>query len=167
LNSKFKELDIYGEQIGLTYKGESSFKTTPGALTSVLVLMCMLAFFIYKFGVFVNKQDPEVSRQSFLRNLDAPGELLTPSDYGLELAFGIGKQIKPEYGSLTANIVSFDYMDSKSTNSTVPRERKKNRIKIDLVPCEFEYFKGFDSAKVDMYNIPRLMCIKNRDNFTI
>ena len=62
MNSKFKELDIYGEQIGLTYKGESSFKTTPGAVISLLVLMTMMAFTIYKFGIFVNKQDPEVSR---------------------------------------------------------------------------------------------------------
>ena len=62
LNSKFKELDIYGEQIGLTYRGENSFKTTPGAITSLLVLSTMVAFSIYKFGIFVNKQDPEVSR---------------------------------------------------------------------------------------------------------
>lgn len=55
MNSKFKELDIYGEQIGLTYRGESSFKTTPGAITSLLVLMAMFAFSIYKFGVFINK----------------------------------------------------------------------------------------------------------------
>jgi hypothetical protein len=56
-----------------------------------------------------------------LRNLDNPKEDLTPSDYGLEIAFGIGKPIQPEYGSLIANIVSFDYVESKSTNSKGPR----------------------------------------------
>ena len=108
-----------------------------------------------------------MSRQSFLRNLDNPTEDLTPSDYGLEIAFGIGQPLQPEYGSIIANIVSFDYDDPKPTNSKGPRKRNKNRTKIDIVPCGFDYFKGFESSKVDMYNIPRLMCFKNRDNFTM
>jgi hypothetical protein len=74
LNSKFKELDIYGEQIGLTYKGDSSFKTSPGAIISLIVLLAMVAFSSYKFSVFVNRQDPDVSRQTFLRNLDEEDE---------------------------------------------------------------------------------------------
>ena len=155
MNSKFKELDIYGEQIGLTYKGESSFKTTPGAITSLLVLMIMFAFSIYRFEIFVNKKDPDVSRQSFLRNLDAPTEYLTPSDYGFEFAIGIGKPIQPENGSLVANIISFDYLEDKSSNSKMPRKRKKNKTQLDLVPCGFDYFKGFNPEKIDMYNIPR------------
>ena len=44
LNSKFKEVDIYGEQIGLTYKGESSYKTSSGAIVSLIVLMTLFAF---------------------------------------------------------------------------------------------------------------------------
>jgi hypothetical protein len=74
LNSKFKELDIYGEQIGLTYKGDSSFKTSPGAVISLIVLLAMVAFSSYKFSVFVNRQEPNVSRQTFLRNLDEEDE---------------------------------------------------------------------------------------------
>ena len=58
-----------------------------------------------------------MSRQSFLRNLDVPTEYLTPSDFGLELAFGIGKPIDPSYGNLTANIVSYDYLDGNSSDS--------------------------------------------------
>ena len=71
----------------------------------------MVAFSSYKFGVFVNRQDPDVSRQTFLRNLDEENEQLTPSEFGLELAFGIGKPLLPEYGSLKASLVSFDYED--------------------------------------------------------
>ena len=53
LNSKFKEIDIYGEQIGLTYKGESSFKTTSGAVVSLIVLMTMVAFSLKQFIFFI------------------------------------------------------------------------------------------------------------------
>ena len=155
LNSKFKEFDIYGEQIGLTYKGDSSFKTTPGAITSLLVLLCMVAFSIYRFSVFINKQDPDVSRQFFLRNLDSENETLTPSDFGNEIAFGIGKPIEPEYGSMVASIVEYYYKDEKTADPNVPRERIKTKRLIDMVPCGFDYFKGFDRAKVNMYNIPK------------
>ena len=74
LKSKFKELDLYGEQVALTYKGEGSFKTVPGAVTTLLVLITMLAFTTYRMIVFVTKADPEVSKQSFMRDLDSsPG----------------------------------------------------------------------------------------------
>lgn len=55
LGSKFKEFDIYGEQIGLTYKGETTFKTTAGATVSLIVTLVMLAFTVYRFLILVNK----------------------------------------------------------------------------------------------------------------
>ncbi len=62
LKSKFKELDIYGESVTLTYKGESSFKTVPGAIATVLVLLTVLAFSTYRTLIFVTKSEPEVSK---------------------------------------------------------------------------------------------------------
>jgi hypothetical protein len=53
--------------------------------------------------------------------LDLDEEDLTPSDYGLEMAFGIGKPFPPEIGSLKVNIVKFDYDElpkNQSKNST-------------------------------------------------
>jgi hypothetical protein len=129
--------------------------------------MVMLAFSTYRFRRFILKEDPNVSRQNLLRNLDNPTEFLTPSDYGLEFAIGIGKPIEPEYGSLVANLMSFDYLEDKSINSKIPRKRIKTKTQLDMVPCGFDYFKGFDPAKIDMYNIPNLMCIKDRENFTV
>ena len=114
----------------------------------------MVAFSLYRFSVFVNKQDPDVSRQTFLRNLDATDEHLMPSDFGQELAFGIGKIIEPEYGSIVANIVKFDYIDEKSASPNEPRKRNKSKTKIDMVPCGFDHFKGFSRSKVEMFKIP-------------
>jgi hypothetical protein len=53
LRSKFKEIDIYGEQIALTYKGQSSFKTSSGAIMSMIVILTMLAFTAYKSMNFI------------------------------------------------------------------------------------------------------------------
>ena len=62
LKSKFKELDIYGEQISLTYKGESQFKTLPGAVTSLVVMLTLLAFATYRMIILITRDDPSVSK---------------------------------------------------------------------------------------------------------
>jgi hypothetical protein len=62
LKSKFKELDMYGEQISLTYKGESQFKTLPGAMASLVVILTLLAFATYRMIILVTREDPSVSK---------------------------------------------------------------------------------------------------------
>jgi hypothetical protein len=62
LRSKFKEVDLYGEKVSLTYKGEQSFKTMPGAIVSVIVILVILAFSIYRCFAFVNRSDPSLSK---------------------------------------------------------------------------------------------------------
>ena len=60
--SKFKEIDLYGEQVSLTYKGEQSYKTLPGAIVSIFVFLIMLAFSSYRILVFVTRDGPELSK---------------------------------------------------------------------------------------------------------
>ena len=95
--SKFKEIDLYGEKISLTYKGEQTYKTLPGAIISVLVLLTMLAFSTYRCLVFVTRDGPELSKQSFTRDLDHE-EALLPNNFGFNIAFGLKRPIDPDYG---------------------------------------------------------------------
>jgi hypothetical protein len=53
---------MYGEQISLTYKGESQFKTLPGAMTSLVVMLTLLAFATYRMIILVTRDDPSVSK---------------------------------------------------------------------------------------------------------
>lgn len=59
----FKSIDIYGEKISLTYKGEDSFRTYPGAITSFLVLALMLSYGTFRFYLCLNKSDTAVSKK--------------------------------------------------------------------------------------------------------
>lgn len=108
LNSKFKEFDIYGEQIGLTYKGESTFKTTAGAVVSSIVLIVMLAFSLDKLFIFVNKQNPNISTQVYLADLNV-AEAMRPTDYGYDIAFGLNKTLDPSIGYFSFMHVNFNY----------------------------------------------------------
>ncbi len=67
-------VDIYGESIKLTYKGQDTFKTPLGTFFSILILLLMTSYTIYRFIILVNRIDPNVSYQSFLRDLNSAGE---------------------------------------------------------------------------------------------
>ena len=77
----------------------------PGAIVSIIVLLVILAFGIYRCIAFVNKQDPSLSKQSFMRDLDSEGPML-PSKYGFNIGFGLKREIDPRYGSFNVNKVS-------------------------------------------------------------
>lgn len=70
LGSSFKNIDIYGEQVQLTYKGNSTFKSIPGAIISSIVLVTLISFSIHQSLQFVLRQNPNVSTQNFMTNLD-------------------------------------------------------------------------------------------------
>ena len=58
----FKKLDIYKQQINLTYKRDDSFRTTPGAFISLIVLLILLSFLVYRLFILFNKVNPSVSK---------------------------------------------------------------------------------------------------------
>ena len=36
-----------------------------------------------------------------------------------------------------------------------------------MIPCGLDYFKGFQREKIEQYKLHNLLCIKNRNNFTL
>lgn len=100
----------------------STFKTTPGAIVSILVSFGMLAFTIYRLIICVNKQEANVSKQSFMRDLDTEDPLY-PNQYGFEMAFGQGVPMDRSIGYYSASMVSFNYV--KHDNGTQSRVKSK------------------------------------------
>lgn len=63
-----KSLDSFGVPVGLNYKGDSSFKTMPGALLSFVLLGFLLFFLgqsLLELVEFKNPQITEVSPNLF------------------------------------------------------------------------------------------------------
>lgn len=86
----------------------------------MLVMFLMVAFSVYRLIIFVNKDDPSVSKQSFMRNLDQEGPL-APNDFGFDIAFGLGTPLDRSLGFYTTNLVTFNY----EYNPDGSRTRKK------------------------------------------
>lgn len=83
-----KGIDLYGEKINLTYEGSETYKTYPGAFVSFIVLLVMVAYSIYRGVILINKMNPDVSKKSFLRDLNLAGDI-KPYESGYNIAFGI------------------------------------------------------------------------------
>ena len=82
-------LDIFGEHINLTYKGRDKFTTLPGALGSLLILITILAFTVFRFYVMVNRLYPTITQQVQMRDLNFEGPY-RPQEKGFDFAFGLG-----------------------------------------------------------------------------
>ncbi len=56
--------------MSLAYRGDEKFKTTPGAIASIIVILILLAYTAYKTYVLFNKVNPNISKAGFIRDLD-------------------------------------------------------------------------------------------------
>jgi hypothetical protein len=61
---------MFGETVKLTYKGKESFTTTMGSVLSMIILFMLASFAGYKLFILVTRNNPAVSQQSFLKDLD-------------------------------------------------------------------------------------------------
>lgn len=102
----------------------------PGALVSIIVLLTMLAFSAYRCVVFVTRDGPELSKQSFTRDLDHE-EALVPRDYGFNIAFGLKRPIDPNYGQFLVYKVTQQYSYVNGVKS-----KTKSKQKLEIIPCE-------------------------------
>ena len=60
VGGNFKKLDIFGHQIGVTYKGENFYKTNIGAIFSILMAFCTIVYAVVQTQEFVLVKNPDV-----------------------------------------------------------------------------------------------------------
>mmetsp|Transcript_15267 Transcript_15267/g.11098 ORF Transcript_15267/g.11098 Transcript_15267/m.11098 type:complete len:135 (-) Transcript_15267:1302-1706(-) len=130
-------MDIYGEQVRLTYKGEDTFKTSVGSFVSLLLIFVLLSYGIFRFYLLVTLQDSDFNGFDYLIDLNEAGEF-RPQDMGFDVAIGFSKDLDPAYGYITAKHVRFYYLDELDGSGN--RIRKKEKVTLDLVKCGSQYF---------------------------
>ncbi len=62
----------------------------------------MAAFLISRLLTFINKSNPNVSKQNYIMDLDKE-QTLVPKEYGFEFAFGLNKSFDATIGNLVVN----------------------------------------------------------------
>ena len=96
---RFKWWDSYGEPISLTYKGEESYKTIPGAIISYIVTIILILYAVQQGYLFITRGAPTVTMTVNYLNLNKT-QPIRPIDYGFDFAIGLsGYSIPPSIGS--------------------------------------------------------------------
>ena len=68
-------LDIYGQPIGVNYKGASAYKTKVGAMVSIFTIGLGLALAINKIIQMANKENANIQNMSKTLNLFSGTEI--------------------------------------------------------------------------------------------
>jgi len=104
---------MFGETVKLTYKGKESFTTTIGSVLSMIILLMLASFTGYKLYILVTRNNPAVSQQSFLKDLDSEPPFKPYNDSlgqgGFGFSFGVGRPLDPRIGFYSVSEVLFYY----------------------------------------------------------
>jgi D-alanyl-lipoteichoic acid acyltransferase DltB (MBOAT superfamily) len=90
-----RQQDVFGKRVQFTYKGRSTYKTTIGAMVTILLGTIMAFFFVYEFYVIFSYKHPKVSVKvqlsDFVTNPDTWSEkaAMDPWELGFDIAFAL------------------------------------------------------------------------------
>jgi hypothetical protein len=56
-----REQDVFGEKVQLTFKGKKSYKTTVGAVASIMIKIVLVFFIAYEFYSIITRKHPQTS----------------------------------------------------------------------------------------------------------
>lgn len=128
--SKFKDLDMFGAKVELNFKGSSSYKTKIGALLSIMVIMLLTAFGVFRLTVLIYNLDPDVSKKGLKRDLKTT-EAFNPFENGFDVAIGLTGigAIPPKYGYLGLRYIH-QTRSKESGDSSF--ERDYSELELDL-----------------------------------
>jgi hypothetical protein len=110
LKETVKSLDIYGQQIMFTYKGDSTFKTLPGATATMFISSLLFIYFFIQTMTLINRNNPNVSKNNFQYDLSVEPPL-DPSEYQYDMAFGLRDPLIPSIGSYLVQQINYYYSD--------------------------------------------------------
>ena len=102
LSKALRDLDIFGREITLTYRGERKFKTELGGVFSIVSMVIVLAIGISTiFKVAKNEMTSFASQVKFVYPDERQDFGFQLENVGFHAAFGIiGTDIDPTYGSV-------------------------------------------------------------------
>ncbi|CDW91220.1 UNKNOWN [Stylonychia lemnae] len=159
MKDKFKSLDYFGQTVTFTYDGADQFKTTFGASVSLVLILILMLFGVYKFVYLVNRWNPNVIKTSFLRDLkEEPA--FRPQDLGFDFAFGIGEEIPANIGKFSVKQIEFEFQ--KQNDGQLKRIKKPSE-EIELTSCGTELFRYEDKQEIIDLEIDSMKCLKTND----
>jgi hypothetical protein len=154
IGNKFKGLDIYGESVSLTYKGDSVYKTKFGAFITFIIYLTVISFGAYRTIRLFKRINPDMATLNFMRDL-SEAEAINAEDLGFDFAFRTWNEFDETIGTLTFNHVHYKYIIDEETGE---RDRVKIKTALGAEPCTLDGFNFPEKDKLDVISIHKFLC---------
>ena len=162
----FKECDLYGKNIVLTYEGSNKFKSILGGLASLIIYGLILSYFILQLRVMLLRNNTSNSKNSLQKELNSDTEVhnigMNNINFGMEIDFnGVNLLNDKSYFTYSINQVSQIYTQSGS-NFVINRTKS-------TIPTDYWNITSFYNLKKESYDtlsIHEYLC-PTTNNYTI
>ena len=110
MKEQFKSLDLFGQQVSLTWNGEDQYKTSIGASLSTIIWIIMIAYTVMRFTEMVQRDSPSIAKFSLIKTAEQD-QPFNPQKSGFDFAFGLSKPLDPTIGFFTVNYINQTVVD--------------------------------------------------------
>lgn len=129
MKDRCKGIDQFGQTIHLTYKGDDSYKTLFGAFVSFILILILLAFFIFKAYNMFKYIDPQITKVSLIRDMN-DGFIYQPQNYGYDFGFGLDSTFNSSIGYFTVKQLGYYSTNQAGSNGVVVRWKSSRGLEI-------------------------------------
>eukprot|EP00347_Sterkiella_histriomuscorum_P011755 403371224 len=141
-----------------------TFKTTIGAIMTILISVCVISYVCFKLEVLFNKSDNKTTRLIINEaQYDNPA-MVNVYDMGFDIAFGGYFDIQDSFGSITATHVTKVRVKNESSGIIDEQFSFKD---LDLIKCGYENFNYERKNESAYQDVVSLMCIENKDDLVL
>ena len=145
----FKNLDLYGKNIMLTYEGNEKFKTHIGALISLWILMMVTTYLALQLRVMILKNNTSFSKNSLQKDLTNDNEVHYIGAGNIDLGFKIdynGVNILTDSSYFTYSIKQVSQLYIQQGGSYT-YQRTKTNLAVDKWTVS-----SYDQLSQDLYD---------------
>ncbi|CDW87303.1 UNKNOWN [Stylonychia lemnae] len=158
LKHKFKYIDLFAQPVQLTFKGEDTYKTMIGAVSSLMLIMLLLSYGVFKAVFMFNRMNPSVQKVSLLRDM-SDGLIFKPQDLGFDFAFGLSQNLEPSIGYFTVRQQVIFETDMIDDQGKIVIEKLKRDVKFSK--CQRKHLNHTNQADVVANGISNFYCIED------
>ena len=152
--AKVKEYDMYGKEINFTYKGDQTYNTFVGGLTSISIFVMSFIYAYLLFNIMISNSNSAKSTNKLVKNLGKNDTRLVLNETNFSIAFSLddrGSNLLSDQSLLTIELLQ--YVWEKNSEGVYQVQTQE----VPLVQGGEQYF-NFDTEEVITNSIDRYLC---------
>ena len=160
MTQTLKNIDLYGEPINLSYKGNSKYNTHLGGFVSLLVIVILGLYGVFNLYRLVVKGGTSTNTDIVFIDLQSASEVFPNQKYQFDVAFGVdGGGLDASLGYFTAQEVTVEQTGTDSNGQSVYTTTERD---LDVELCGSSNFDSNDTELVRKIGIPQMYCVKDK-----